>query len=185
MTQDLWARLDEADRLEFLRTHAATWNRIRHRVPGPSARRIDGLLHDGRLTTAAARVEDATTVPGGLRVRLTDGTVRDVGWVVNCTGPESDVRRVGDPLLDDLLRDRETGAVAVPATAGMGVRTRDGQVVDASGRAHAPIWVLGALRRGELWESTAVPEIRQQALAASTAVMTAVRARTTAGRTPH
>ena len=77
--------------------------------------------------------------------------------------PAADVRTLGDPLLDDLLRDRPGGALATVATAGMGFRTVDGRVVDASGSTDAPVWTLGALRRGELWESTAVPEIRSQA----------------------
>ena len=32
-----------------------------------------------------------------------------------------------------------------------------------AGRAPAAIWAIGPLRKGELWESTAIPEIRQQA----------------------
>ncbi|MFS0886251.1 FAD/NAD(P)-binding protein [Aeromicrobium sp. 179-A 4D2 NHS] len=168
--QDLWGRLDERDRLAFLARYAAAWNRIRHRVPGPSAQRIDGLTAAGRLTTSAARVTGAEAVADGLRVTLEDGTVREVGWVVNCTGPDLDVRDLGDPLVDGLL---ESG-LATCATAGMGFRTRDGRLLDATGTVGAPVWVLGALRRGELWESTAVPEIRVQAAAAATAVLTTI-----------
>jgi uncharacterized NAD(P)/FAD-binding protein YdhS len=47
------------------------------------------------------------------------------------------------------------------------------------------VWVLGALRRGELLESTAVPEIRGQAQQVAEAVLGALepgaRARATAG----
>ena len=39
----------------------------------------------------------------------------------------------------------------------------DGAVRDARGRASETLFALGPLRRGELWESTAVPEIRAQA----------------------
>ena len=40
-----------------------------------------------RSTRAAAEVADAEPLTGGgLRVTLSDGTVREVGWVVNCTG---------------------------------------------------------------------------------------------------
>jgi len=173
LVQDLWGRLDEADRLRFLREHAGEWNRVRHRVPAPSARRIDDLHVGGRLSTSAARVTDAEALDDGLRVHLSDGSVRDVGWVVNATGPDTDVRNLHDPLLDDLLRPRPDGSLAVPATAGMGFRTRGGRLVGSSGRPQAPIWVLGALRRGELWESTAVPDIRNQALAVADAVVSA------------
>jgi hypothetical protein len=94
--------------------------------------------------------------------------------VVNCTGPRHDVRTLGNPLLDDLLRPREDGALATAATAGMGVSTADGRIVDQHGSTVGPLWTLGALRRGELWESTAVPEIRTQALALASGVLDAV-----------
>lgn len=174
--QDLWGRLGEADRLEFLERWAGPWNRIRHRIPGPSAHRVDGLLAQGRLTTAAARVVDAVEIAGGVRVTSTDGAVREVGWVVNCTGPDLDVRRSGSPLVADLLRERSGGSLAVSATAGMGFRTRGGQLLGSSGRAAAPVWAIGAMRRGELWESTAVPEIRVQAAAVATSVLTTLTA---------
>jgi hypothetical protein len=56
----------------------------------------------------------------------------------------------------------------------MGVRTRNGRLIDEHGNTEAPLWTLGALRRGELWESTAVPEIRAQALALATDVLDAI-----------
>lgn len=174
LIQDLWGRLDEADRLRFITEQASAWNRIRHRIPGPSARRIEGLHLSGRLTTTPARVTGAEPLPDGLRVELSDGSVRDVGWVVNATGPDGDVRHLADPLIDDLLRARPDGSLAVCATAGMGFRTRDGRLIGSTGRSDAPVWVLGAARRGELWESTAVPEIRVQAAAAATAVLDTV-----------
>ena len=45
--------------------------------------------------------------------------------------------------------------------------TRDvdvaGALIDVTGRAALNRWALGPLRRGCLWETTAVPEIRGQA----------------------
>ncbi|MGY2875749.1 putative NAD(P)/FAD-binding protein YdhS [Marmoricola sp. URHA0025 HA25] len=171
----LWDRLSEQDRLEFLSHDAGEWNVLRHRLPPSSAGRLDELRLQERLAVHAAEVLDAQPLPlGGLRVGLSDGSSRDVGWVVNCTGPQTDVRVLGDPLIDDLLRPRAGSALATPATAGMGVRTENGRLVDTDGSSRAPIWALGALRRGELWESTAVPEIRTQALAVATSVLDAI-----------
>ncbi|TCJ24370.1 lycopene cyclase [Nocardioides jejuensis] len=172
---ELWQRLPEEDRATFLTRDAATWNRLRHRLPRESHDRLDALVAAGEVVLEAARVTDAEPLPrGGLRITTTDGAVREVGWVVNCTGPRADVRTLGNPLLDDLLRPRLDGALAITTTAGMGLATRDGRLVDDRGRADAPLWTLGALRRGELWESTAVPEIRQQALALAVGVLEAV-----------
>jgi uncharacterized NAD(P)/FAD-binding protein YdhS len=171
----LWERLSEEDRREFLRHDAGAWNVVRHRMPPSSGARLDELRAEGRLELRAAEVLEVDPLArGGLSVVLSDGTRRDVGWVVNCTGPQSDVRLLGDPLIDDLLRPRAGASLATVATAGMGFRTEDGRLIDSAGSSDAPVWTLGALRRGELWESTAVPEIRSQALALASSVLDAV-----------
>ena len=175
----LWGRLNESDKLAFATEHAGAWNVLRHRMAPSSAALVAGLRDTGRLVLDAGSVPGAEPLPrGGLRVRVatSDGSeaAYDVGWVVNCTGPRADIRTLGDPFLDDLLRPRGGAALAEVATAGMGVRTQNGRLVDTEGRTDAPVWTLGALRRGELWESTAVPEIRSQALAVATSVLDAV-----------
>ncbi|PUA82235.1 FAD/NAD(P)-binding protein [Nocardioides currus] len=172
---ELWQRLSEDDRLSFLASEASDWNRVRHRMPPSSAAVLRSLTSVDRLRQRAASVVDASPLPtGGLHVTLSDGSGHDVGWVVNCTGPALDVRLLGHPLVDDLLTPRGGVSLAQAATAGMGFRTRDGRLLDSTGRADAPVWTLGALRRGELWESTAVPEIRSQALGLAVSVLDAV-----------
>jgi len=161
---ELWERLGDADRNSFIAQHAGTWNELRHRMPPSSATSLESFEAKGRLTRAAAEVTDVEHLAsGGLRVTTSDGATREVGWVVNCTGPRADVSTLGNPLLDDLLSPHDGPALATLATAGMGVRTRRGRLEDADGGIRAPVWTLGALRRGELWESTSVPEIRVQA----------------------
>jgi uncharacterized NAD(P)/FAD-binding protein YdhS len=157
---ELWQRLSEADRTRFLAEDAGPWGAVRHRMPPESSAAVERLRADGRLTIT--------------RGAVTDVAARSTGWVVNCTGPRADVRTLGDPFLDDLLRPRTGGALAVVATGGMGVRTVDGRLLDGAGTTEAPLWALGALRRGELWESTAIPEIRTQAHALASDVLAAL-----------
>jgi len=169
--QPLWQRLNEADRLEFLRDDASDWGRIRHRMPPESADLLTALERSGVVTRTAAQVVAAEPLTGGgLLVTLSDGTAREVGWVVNCTGRTTTVDR-SDPLYDDLLTPRGGVAAARPATAGLGLVTDGGRLVDSAGSTEAPVWTLGSLRRGELLESTAVPEIRTQAAQLATAVL--------------
>ncbi|MFL6157576.1 MAG: FAD/NAD(P)-binding protein [Marmoricola sp.] len=171
----LWNRLTEDDRLRFLAEDASRWNSVRHRMAPSSAVVLRELRGAGRLDVRTGEVLDAAPLPhGGLQVRLTDGSDREVGWVVNGTGPTSDVRRLGNAFLDELLRPRAAGSLAVVSTAGLGLRTQHGRLVDSSGTSDAPLWTLGALRRGELWESTAIPEIRIQAAGLATAVLDAI-----------
>jgi uncharacterized NAD(P)/FAD-binding protein YdhS len=172
VVQALWQRLDEGDRLEFVRVDASDWGRLRHRMPPASATVIAALRRADRLTIAQGEVLDAAPLAeGGLRVTLSDGTTREVGWVVNCTGTGTVIAPGLDPLYDEVLAPRGGVSLGRVATAGMGVRTREGRLLDSADTTDAPIWTLGSLRRGELWESTAIPEIRSQAAGLAVAVL--------------
>jgi uncharacterized NAD(P)/FAD-binding protein YdhS len=77
--------------------------------------------------------------------------------VVNCTGTEAGIRQ--HPLLARL----EAAGFCAPGPLGLGVAAdSSGRVLDRSGRPTG-MFTLGPLRRGELWETTAIPEIRTQA----------------------
>ncbi|MGI8523285.1 MAG: FAD/NAD(P)-binding protein [Nocardioides sp.] len=163
-----------ADRhlLAVSRHGASEWGRLRHRMAPSSGTVLDGLTESGHFTHASAEVTGAEPLGrGGLRVTLSEASSHDVGWVVNCTGPVGDRRDAPDPLFADLLQPRGGVAFGSLATGGMGLRTTSGRLVDSQGTSAAPVWTLGSLRRGELWESTDVPEIRSQALALAEAVL--------------
>ncbi|HKV67628.1 MAG TPA: hypothetical protein VJN72_06025, partial [Gaiellales bacterium] len=56
--------------------------------------------------------------------------------------------------------------LARPHPLGLGIDTGPGgAVLDADGRPSASLYTIGWLRRGELWESLAIPELRDQAAA--------------------
>ena len=44
-------------------------------------------------------------------------------------------------------------------------------MIDANGRAELPLYAMGALRKGALWETLAVPEIREQAVQLATRLL--------------
>lgn len=119
----------------------------------------------------AAEVCSATASRNGQRgvlVRLSNGRELEADAAVNCTGSSDDFTGATDPLIDGLLAD----GLSRPGAMGMGLdATSDGRLLDRSGAANLPIWAVGAVRRGELWESTAIPEIRAQAATAATAAL--------------
>ena len=84
----------------------------------------------------------------------------EVGAIVNCTGPESDVRRLRDPLVRDLLRH----GLAICDRAGLGLRVDEKyRLLRADGSASGALSLTGPLLKGEFWEATAVPELRVHA----------------------
>jgi uncharacterized NAD(P)/FAD-binding protein YdhS len=166
LTGALWSSLSTGDRARFLREDAAWWDLHRHRMAPASAAALHDMRRAGRLAVGAGEVVAVSRVRERLEVRLRSGRAVRVAAVVNCTGPLGDVRRAGDPFLDHLL----AAGTATAGPLGLGLATDDGRLVDARGLSTAPVWTLGAMRRGELWESTAVPEIRGQAAAVAGAV---------------
>ncbi len=162
--QTLWQGLDHAERGRFLRHVRPLWEIHRHRMPRPAHEKITALIAAGRLTIIAGRV---------LRVEVDGATFRithslrgaeethtlHVDRVINCTGPQSDVRRLDQPLLRDLLAQGDI--VADPLGLGIDC-VADGSVRDANGDVRDDLFVLGPLCKGVLWECTAVPEIRGQ-----------------------
>ena len=160
-TSRLWSTLCDDCRAEFLTHDGGSWDVHRHRMPRRTAAEIDRLRSTGQLRVTRGEVTAVDDEASYLLVHLSDGEPHRVTHVVNCTGPLADITLAGDPLLTRLLADGR----AVPGPLRMGLATDcDGRVRAADGSV-GPLWTLGAMRRGELWESTAVPEIREQALA--------------------
>lgn len=159
-TARLWSALCDGCRAEFLAKDAQRWDTHRHRMPQRTAAEVGRLRSTGELRVARGEVTGVDDDGRGLLVHLSDGARRRVSHVVNCTGPQADITQAGDPLLTGLVADGR----AAPGPLRMGLATdRDGRVRAADGSVGS-LWTLGAMRRGELWESTAVPEIRAQAL---------------------
>jgi uncharacterized NAD(P)/FAD-binding protein YdhS len=81
---------------------------------------------------------------------------------VNCTGPDCDVSSIRDPLLSSLL---QTGT-ARPCDLALGLDfDSDYRIIRSDGKANSNLFLLGPLLRGQLWEATAVPELREHARA--------------------
>jgi len=149
----------------------------RHRVPPATARRIDQLRSAGRLSVQRARILAVAEKPTGLGVRIEQGgrvTEIAAGWLINATGPAADVTATTDPLLRDLL---DSGlARPDPLRLGLEVDAR-GALLNVSGTPSDIIVALGPPLRGQLYETTAIPEIRDQAAALAGRLLATCRGR--------
>src|SRR4029077_19181161 len=82
-----------------------------------------------------------------------------VDRVINCTAPETDCRRLRNPLLTSLLAQ----GLVRPDALFLGLDTSaDGALINQDGITSDSLYAVGPARKGTLWESTAVPEIREQ-----------------------
>ena len=84
--------------------------------------------------------------------------------VLDCTGG----RATAAPLVRTLVAQ---GIASLDALA-LGLRTNEhGALLAADGAPQERLYTLGPLRRGELYETTAVPEIRAQAQALAARIL--------------
>ena len=162
--QLIWRSLPLVEQRRFLRHLRTYWDVHRHRVAGRIADQVERQLRSRQILTHAGRIteyrEDDLGVHIAYRDRKNGRTDRfSVDYVINCTGPEADCRRVESCLLSDLLAKK----LARPDPLALGLdAAEDGAVLDARGVPSDSLYAVGPLRKGQLWESTAVPELRVQ-----------------------
>src|SRR5262249_2361446 len=83
-----------------------------------------------------------------------------VDRVVNCTGPDYNIRRSRDPLTCSLLAQ----GLAAPDPNNLGIRTGSyGALIDSHGRAATNLFYVGPMLRADHWEATAAHELRGHA----------------------
>ena len=165
-TSAIWQRLSEREQRSVVRRWSTWWSVHRHRMAPENASVIASELAVGslRVVTVASVTpgtgpdgapEAAITMPDGSRERIRAAAV------VDCTGSRLDVSRSGQPLLRGLVAD---GIVTAHHT-GLGL------VADPDHRVADGLYAVGSLLVGQLWESIAVPELRDQAAVVAAAAL--------------
>lgn len=165
-TNRIWRRLSEEDRERFVQHVSRRWDAHRHRMAPEIGRTLEMLRASGRLRVARGTVREMRlSPPDGVEVVFDVAEAETasfrVGRVVNCTGPALDLENGGSKLLTGLFRE---GRVRLgPLGLGLDHDSR-GALLNAHGVPSRLLSTIGPLRKGRLWETTAMPEIRVQAL---------------------
>ena len=166
VTQDIWQSLPLEEQRRFLRHARAHWEVHRHRLAPEIADVLSDLVRDRQVRICAGRVTKYEERKAFAEVTFRErhnGTTHllRVDRVINCTGSENDCRRIENPFIRSLLAQ---GYVR-PDPLFLGLDVNDaGALMGASGSPSESLFALGPTRRGHLWETTAVPEIREQSL---------------------
>lgn len=165
-TARLWRALGWEDQRRFLREDLRQWEVRRHRMPPTIADAVYAAIDNGQLVVEAGEVADVSLRGNAVELVVTTGerSIRRRGdAVVVATGTAWDRRSLQrSPLWTNLLATD----IASLHPSGIGVRLdADGYLIDAAGATVPGIVCIGSIRQGELWETTAIPEIRAQAAA--------------------
>jgi uncharacterized NAD(P)/FAD-binding protein YdhS len=163
-SNQIWNNLSPKDRRAFLRHLRPYWESYRHRMAPSIASRIHEYRDRGRLDVIAGRVRKFAHTGDAIQVHISRSSCTEqqltVDRVINCTGIQESYTRSPRRLVRQLIHD----GLASANELGVGFRTDpDGALIDSRGAASEILFTLGPPRRGELFETTAVPEIRVQA----------------------
>jgi uncharacterized NAD(P)/FAD-binding protein YdhS len=173
-TNKLWLRLPLQEKERFRRHLQHRWDVVRHRMAPPIADVIESELRNGTLEIREGNLQSVDASPAGAHITLRGSGSFHADRVINCTGPSMDYRRVPSTLLQNLFK---RGLVTSgPLGAGFHC-SQDGAVIDAGGCASEIIFNLGPGRLGDLLESIAIPEIRQQAVELASGLADRIRRR--------
>jgi hydroxyacylglutathione hydrolase len=163
-TNELWLRFPIEEKKRFRRHLQRRWEVVRHRMAPPIADIIESELRNGTLEIREGHLKTVDASPAGAYITIGTHGGREgfhADRVINCTGPSMNYRRVPSTLLQNLFKR----GLVTSGPLGTGFHcSKDGAVINAGGHASEVIFNLGPGRLGDLLESIAVPEIRQQAV---------------------
>jgi uncharacterized NAD(P)/FAD-binding protein YdhS len=159
ITQQLWLVLPDDQRRRFLAEWRRDWELHRSRFGPQMAAEVQAAVTAGRLDLRSAPVDRIEPTADGLRIRAGADA-----WVVDravlATGPTEDPSANPFLALSMALGSMRHG----PLDLGIDADPATLRVVDAEGSAAGPVWALGPILRGVLWETIAIPDIRVEAV---------------------
>jgi uncharacterized NAD(P)/FAD-binding protein YdhS len=162
-TQEIWRSLSLWAKKQFMRHLFSLWNKHRHRMSPRSFEVVETFKRNKALTLVSGTVQDVIILPNKrfeieFHSAKTGSKERDeVDVVMNCSGPDYQIFRHTDPLIQAMLKKR----IIIPDDIGLGVKVENDEQLAGKGR--GKIYAVGALLFGERFETTAVPDLREQA----------------------
>lgn len=163
-TSTIWQFLPLSEKRQFLRHLFPIWNIHRHRMSPESASLLESFCKEKSLKISAGFVKSMKGTSKGLEIEFFPKNsgkkkILHADYAINCTGPNYNVLEREDELVQNLLKKK----LVVPDELGLGFRLAT--TIELESEAQGKIYALGSLLFGEKFETTAVPEIRQQASA--------------------
>lgn len=163
--KDIWQNFSLEDKQRFVSHVRHIWGLARHRLPVEVHKKMLALMHSGQLEILGGRLEniiikdDNFLATMNLRKQTKQKNIL-VSRIINCTGPQLNYKELNDPLIVSLFEQNIISSNKLK----MGIRALpDGSVIDNQAKVVPGVFAVGSMLRGDLWETTAVPELRVHA----------------------
>jgi uncharacterized NAD(P)/FAD-binding protein YdhS len=156
-----WKGFSLLEKKIFVQRLRHFWGTVRHRIPAEIEKKIKEERTCGGLEVCAGKLISVELKNEGLSIRyLTAGEEHqgDFASLINCTGPETSLTKVNNPVLQAFLN--KDWIQADELDLGLKINPENHLAI---GQAPIPIYAIGNLCKGSLWESTAIGELRSQA----------------------
>jgi len=156
-----WQGFTTEEKRTFLKRFRHMWGTVRHRIPSAIAKKIELERASGQLEVCAGKLLSAALHKGQVLIQVRSGESIHTGHftcLINCTGPETSIEKMSNPVLQELAKRKWITADEV--NQGIDIHPEKLRVL---GKAPMSIYALGNLCKGTLWESTAIGELRTQA----------------------
>ena len=169
VTQDMWRSLPLVEKRRFLRHLRPYWDVHRHRLAPEIGDILADMQSEGQVRLHRGSITRFSQANSKVEIEYWDRDSRTkkilhADRVINCTGSESDCRRLDESFITSLLV--QGLGRPDPLFLGLGLDVDGhGALTDYNGAASQRLYAIGPTRKGCLWETTAVPEIRVQAAA--------------------
>lgn len=165
-TQRIWQSFSDKEKELFMSRLRHLWGVARHRIPLHSHDKIQQLRIDGKLHINSGKIIDIIDSNESIIVQYFDKKEHElkeinVSRIINCTGPATDLMSLDKSFLKNCLLK----GVLTQDKLKLGIKanTETFQIISSDGKTHTNLYTIGSNLKGELWESTAVNELREQA----------------------
>lgn len=165
-TQKIWQSFSNKEKELFMSRLRHLWGVARHRIPLHSHDKIQQLRIDGILHINSGKIIDINESNELITVQYFDKKENElkavnVSRIINCTGPETDLMNLEKSFLKNCLLK----GILTQDNLKLGIKANKEtfQIINSDGKPHTNLYTIGSNLKGELWESTAVNELRGQA----------------------
>lgn len=165
-TQEIWKKLTVDEKKSFMRHLRHIWGVSRHRIAPQVYHKIQNLRINKKLVVIAGYIHNISDDHTHLTVKLFDKknkrikTIK-VSRIINCTGPQTNLTETDSLLLNNLYL---SGALSQDELKlGTRIDLNTFEIIASNNEKLSNFYTLGVNLKGELWESVAVPELKNQA----------------------
>lgn len=170
-TQMIWRNLSDKEKKIFMSRLRHLWGVARHRIPLHIHDKIQKLRIEGKLNVYSGKLIDINEIVKDkeerIEVKYFDKKEKitkkiTVGRIINCTGAETNLMNLED---DNFLKKCLSNGILKQDKLKLGICTDIDtfQILDKNDKSYPNLFTIGSNLKGQLWESTAINELRNQA----------------------